>query len=259
MNEKNEDTFRDGTLIVTLDSWDDFHHEVRKLKSKRGYVWRGQRKDETSGWRLKSTFDREAQCKNQQDRIQKLKKHLDNFKEEMNKTYPNTLPPDDITIWALGQHYGLKTPLIDWSLSPYIAAYFAFIGEAEQNADDDKYRYVYALNRTIERLISKRKKTNQVLSSDRSVPFIDKLPNPNPRLKAQKGIFTEALYGNDIWEYVQVFSKKRPKEVIIVRFRIPTKDREKCLYDLHLMNINHISLLLDFRDIAYVCNSKLFD
>ena len=82
------------------------------------------------------------------------------------------------------------------------------------------------------------------------------MPNPNPRFTAQKGIFTQALKGIDIWEYVEILSNKRPNEEIIVKFRILTKDREKCLYDLHLMKIDHVSLLLDFHDIAFRCNQK---
>ena len=252
MYEKNNDILKDGVRIVTLSSWEEFHQEVRNLKSTRGYVWRGQRKDEVSGWPLESSFDRKVK----QDHTQKLKKHLDNFKEAMNKCHPNVLPPDDIGIWALGQHYGLKTPLIDWTLSPYIAAYFAF-ERVNQNNEDDKYRYVYALNRSIERLLSKRKKAKQVLSSGRSVPFIDKLPHPNLRFTAQKGIFTKAFRGSDIFKYVQSFSRKRPNEVILVKFRIPTKDREKCLCELQLMHIDRASLLLDFRAVVDECNSEL--
>ena len=214
-------------------------------------------KDEDSGWFLQSSFDRKVQIKDQQDRAQKLQKHFDNFKEAMNKSYPNALPPDDVDIWALGQHYGLKTPLLDWSLSPYIAAYFAFIEGSKQNDLDDNYRYIYALNRSLERLLSKRKKANQVLSSDRSVPFIDQLPYPNPRFTAQQGILTKAFQGNNIWKYVQIYSQKRPGQVIIVKFRIPTKDREMCLSELHSMNINHANLLLDFHDVVDICNSKL--
>jgi hypothetical protein len=190
MDENSDNILKDGVRVVTLSSWWEFHEEVQNLKSKRGYVWRGQKKDEDGGWFLQSKFDRKVQSKNQHDRDNKLKRQLDNFKEEMNKSYPNVLPPDDIDVWALGQHYGLWTPLLDWTLSPYIAAYFAFNETIDQN---DHYRFVYALNRSIERLLSKQKKASQILSSGRSVPFIDQLPFPNPRFTIQKSIFTKAF------------------------------------------------------------------
>jgi hypothetical protein len=105
--------------------------------------------------------------------------------------------------------------------------------------------------------MSKQKKASQILSSGRSVPFIDQLPYPNPRFTAQKGIFTKAFQGKDIGSYIQSFSRKRPNEVIIVKFRIPTRDREMCLYELHMMNIDHVSLLLDLRDVVDRCNDEL--
>ena len=257
MDENNDDIFKDGVRVVTLSSWQEFSQKVFSLKSKRGYVWRGQKKDEDNGWFLQSLFDRKVQTKDQHDRVQKLKLHLDNFKQEMNKSYPNVLPQDDVDIWALGQHYGLKTPLLDWTLSPYIAAYFAFNEGNDANARNDLYRYVYALNRSLERHMSKLTKAGEILSSDRSVLFIDKLPYPNPRFTAQNGILTKAFHGNDIGQYVQSFSRKKPSEVVIAKFRIPTKDREKCLSELHLMNIDHTRLLLDLRDVVDRCNSIL--
>jgi len=256
MDENNEDILKNGVQVVTLFSWEEFHQNVRSLKSKRGYVWRGQQKDEHNDWFLQSSFDRKVKTNDQNDRANKLKLHFDNFKEAMNKSYPNVVPQHDVDVWALGQHYGLWTPLLDWTLSPYIAAYFAFIQENDTNDRNDRYRYVYALNRSIERLISKRKKASEMFR-DRSVFFIDKLPYPNPRFIAHKGIFTKAFQGNDIRKYVQSFSRKRPSEVIIGKFRIPTKDRKKCLRDLHLMNIDHMSLLLDLRDVVNRCNSEL--
>ncbi|MGA2223923.1 MAG: FRG domain-containing protein [Syntrophobacteraceae bacterium] len=257
MDEDIDHLLKDGVCVVTLSSWQEFHQKVNSLKSKRGYVWRGQRKDELNSWFLRSSFDRKVQIANQNDRTEKLKFQLHNFKKEMNKSHPNVLLEDDVDIWALGQHYGLRTPLLDWTLSPYIAAYFAFNEKNDANDASDRYRYVYALNRSLERLMSKQKKANEILSSDRSVPFIDKLPYPSPRFTAQKGIFTKAFLGRDIREYVHSFSRKRPSEIIIMKFEIPSTDREECLYELHLMNIDHMSLLLDIRDVVDLCNNKL--
>jgi len=254
MDENSGYILEDEDHEVELSSWDEFHQRVRSLKSKRGYVWRGQKEDLP----LLSSFDREFKSKNQLYRAKKLKRHLDKFKEEMDKSYPNVLSLHKDAIWALGQHYGLKTHLLDWTLSPYIAAYFAFIKRNDPYDQNDRYRYVYALNRSLERLILKQKKASKILPPIRSVLFIDRLPYPNPRFTAQKGIFTEVFHGNDIWKYVQSFSKKkRPSEELIVKFKIPTKDREECLRELYLMNIDHTSLLLDLRDVIKSCNDQL--
>lgn len=199
--------------VVTLSAWREFRDRVLATRSKRGYVWRGQKGDEPQGWLLQSKFDREVKSKNDRERNEKLKRHLENFKNEMRNSFPNVLPDNDIDIWALGQHYGLRTPLLDWTLSPFIAAYFAF--EAQEDASDpnDRYRYVYALNRSIGRLLSKKKSGSKVLSRERSVPFIEKVPHANPRLSAQKGILTQAFLGKDIMKYVDGFSRLVPGEV----------------------------------------------
>lgn len=252
MDENTDGVLLDGTHVVTISSWHEFHQKVCSLKCNRGYVWRGQKED----WPLQSSFDREFGTLDQHERDRKLKGHLERFKEEMNKLYPGVVQKaDDDEVWALGRHYGLKAPLLDWTLSPYIAAYFAFSEGIERN--DSRYRYVYALNRSLQRLLSKKKQGNQVKSSARLVDFIDRLPYPSPRFTAQRGIFTKALQGLDLWKSVQAFSRKRPSEVVIAKFRIPREDREECLRGLQLMNIDHMSLLLDLHDVVDCCNSTL--
>lgn len=246
MDMIDEDKSVNGVLTIELKSWDNYQTKVRKYKN---YIWRGQRDDLT----LKSSFDRSTQY-SKGLRDEKLGKHLENFKKEMERSHPHKLSKNEDEIWALGQHYGLKTPILDWTQSPFIAAYFAFEKTVEQNDKDDKYRYVYALRKRLKRLV---KKSGQ--NRNRYVRIIDgkSLKHISPRFFAQKGIFTKALNGDDIETNVKRWLNRRPNEVILVKFKIPTKNQDKCLGDLRLMGIDYESLLLDLRDVVDKCNDCL--
>lgn len=87
---------------------------------------------------------------------------------------PENLEPNEL--WALGQHYQMKTPLLDWSKSFFIALYFAFENHGNINNKDEEYRVIYVLNEFL---------FNQI----KIEPNL-KIGN---RINAQKGVFTKKL------------------------------------------------------------------
>jgi FRG domain len=103
---------------------------------------------------------------------------------------------DYATVLGLGRHHGLPTPLIDWTASPYIAAFFAF-SDAIENCDfrnkDSKVR-VFALSEDFVRILAP---PSVVVAWPR--PYVSTLtigPLHNPRLSAQQGGFLVTNIGD---------------------------------------------------------------
>ncbi len=129
-----EKSLGDGINQFTLSAWKHFPDLINnELLEYTGYIYRGQGKE---NWDLEPSLDR---------LIKKLGKTDDvNFHQDLMLEFQrstrgrleqdrNSMEPNDW--WALGQHHGLTTPLLDWTLSPYIAAFFAFL----EDTTDEEY------------------------------------------------------------------------------------------------------------------------
>ena len=262
--------YEKGVLTLKLTSWDEFKDVTKKFNDETDYIFRGQR-CYCEGWELKSSFDREfPEFPNNGEREKKRQEIFNKFKqrlEDLSDTKSNSF--GDEIIWAIGQHYGLPTTLLDWTECPYVASYMAFSKPSTRNFQTE-YRVIYALNRALKRdkQVKKNSRTKEGLSKERFVNFpdLDKTRDKtqNKRLEKQKGKFTEALNGIDIKANVKTFSERHKKDIIenhkilLAEILIPDIEIERCLKFLEFKKgITHVKLFPDYAGVVDICKIEL--
>ncbi len=264
---------------VHITSWKYFGDFVyQEMLDYDSYVWRGQR---CSDWKLEPTLDRLVRdAKVAPTKTSKFRSnHLEQFKFAARGRRGSNPPvlEDEDSWWTLGQHHGLATPLLDWTTSPFVSAFFAYIDIDEPQTAQ---RVVYALHRpTVEaRARSKARDENlkrkvQIEAADKEgkkfgiiqramleakaeleVRFIRPFSDENQRLVNQGGLFTRAPAGKVLDEWVPESVDPDDKGYTLIKVYVPNKDRDLCLRNLNRMNINHLSLFPDLYGASKFCN-----
>jgi hypothetical protein len=254
----------DGTSVFGLSSWTYFFDflEIEVFKSvnsrRRSYLWRGQRR---SDWSLSTTLDRQLEALGMSTLpLNSLEsesaKHLERFKyaaRGRRGSTPAVLAENEW--WALGQHFGLATPLLDWTRAPFAALYFAF---EEMSTQSECSRAIYALDEDAVSAKADEVANGPSIEKGRLpiVEIVDPMSDENQRLVSQGGCFTRAPIGTSIERWVaQAFEGS--DNPILVRIELPNTDRLGCLQALNRMNINHLSLFPDLSGASRSTNLKL--
>lgn len=221
-----------------------------EIKDINNYVFRGQ---SNANWNLTSTLDRLIRHARRtgvkQGSIdQFVKKHIDRFRLEIRgRRGDNPSKLEENELWALGQHYGLATPLLDWSQSPYISMFFALASLINNNA---QRRVLWCLNRRQVECI------NDGLSDKEKLYLISPDSDDNKRLLGQSGLFSKGPVMKHVDEWVRDKSTMNSNTPVLLKIVFPGEFnfRKSALKKLQLMNINHSTLFPDVSGASLYCN-----
>jgi hypothetical protein len=247
-------SFHDGVQLAELKSWEFFDDYVREeMLDFRQYVWRGQA---SADWLLEPTLDRILRSSGTLSSDKVRDDHLRRFKyatRGRRGQHPPVIATEN-EWWALGQHHGLATPLLDWTRSPFVAAYFAFLGDENNGANR---RAIWGISQT-----SVTKKSKEIAASHTGagrapiIEFVEPQSDENARLVNQNGLFTRGPDGKDLEAWIV---DNFPDDTMrrLIKLTIPEADRTVALRSLNRMNINHLSLFPDLFGASKFANLDL--
>jgi hypothetical protein len=261
-----DQTFGEFVLTEQAASWDEFHGWLSELHG----VWcfRGQRE---AAWWLDTSLDR-AVKREWSSADSKGYYHLDRdieqagllarFRQQAHLYLRHPPSDDDLGSWfALMQHHGVPTRLLDWTASPYVAMYFALEQESERT---EKLSAIWAINlEWLERIEREsfqiELETSNLADANGRLEYLNRLlrhkekpvivridpAKNNERIAAQQGVLLCNLYHQAMFNLIlngMIIHDESLEVPVLRKIEIEGKHRIAFLKTLREMNIHRASL-----------------
>lgn len=219
-------------------TWAEFQAFVTD-KPNLGWVFRGQ----SQPWPLMTSFHRT----NRRDLRRYFHEDLPRLHNALSartKHLFNLENPIELgAFFNLAQHHGFPTPLLDWTRSPFVAAFFAY---KDTNPNQKEPIRIYAFNRTLY-----QQNHHQLTHLNLVKPHFSNLETlaiENERAIPQQGVLNLTNL-EDIERFIQNL-QEADGQTYLHAFDLPAHEAKKAIGDLRLMGITKASM---FPGIESIC------
>jgi hypothetical protein len=240
--------------IIRTGSWEEFEAEIKKFEDPTRKVWdevwfRGQANSE---WPLFTTLERRVPLMSAVSSylhvISEIKPAVETFTgaafqatkpediDRISKEYDRfqLLFAEGLTYMAHLRHGGFPSPLLDWTNSPYVAAYFAFARAAHEG---DVAVYAY-----------RERPENMKVSGQYS-----QIMSYGPNIKTHKRHFRQqsryticVAYIKDQWHFMPhdgvFYQRDGLQQDLLWKITVPVSERMKALRYFDKFNLNEFTL-----------------
>lgn len=221
--------------LPNVTSWDQFKAYVNNLDPWR-YIFHGQKEL----FRLRTGFHRTGRAdliRFLSNDVQTLHRHLS---QRTSHIFNLSIPEQNGAFLSLAQHHGYPTPLLDWTYSPYVGAFFAYRyvknSEALAAHENEKVRIFM-----FDRLQWCRDYTQSIMLSACRPHFsiMEFIAMDNERLVPQQSVSSVSSI-DDIESYIRLAESDKQKYLYIID--LPLKERPLVMRELSMMGITAGSL-----------------